>query len=121
MREVNVAALSTATLLASAALQAGEVEVVGAHAQCQLRVCRFEVTLRHDDEGWNHYANRWQVLSPDGVILGTRELLHPHVQEQPFTRSLTGVPLPQGISEVLIRARDSVHGEAEYPVKVAIP
>ncbi len=120
MRKATVAALSTA-LMQAAALQAGEAEVVSAHAQCQQRVCRFEVTLRHEDTGWDHYANRWQVLSPDGEVLGTRELLHPHVQEQPFTRSLTGVAVPEGINEVLIRARDSVHGEAKPRVKVIIP
>lgn len=71
---------------------------------------RFSVTLRHGDTGWDHYANLWQVESPDGTVLGERVLAHPHVNEQPFTRSLGGVKIPAGLEEVVIRARDSVHG-----------
>lgn len=71
---------------------------------------RFSVTLRHADTGWDHYADLWQVESPDGTVLGERVLAHPHVNEQPFTRSLGGVKIPAGLEEVIIRARDSVHG-----------
>ncbi|WP_223385662.1 hypothetical protein [Oricola cellulosilytica] len=42
---------------------------------------RFDVTVRHDDEGWDHYADRWDVVGPDGTILGKRVLAHPHVTE----------------------------------------
>ena len=78
---------------------------------------RFDVTLRHADSGWEHYANRWEIRSTEGELLGVRELAHPHVNEQPFTRSLT-VTLTDGITEVHIRAFDSVHGESteDYPV-----
>jgi hypothetical protein len=37
-------------------------------------------------------------------------LLHPHETEQPFTRSLGGVEVPEGIDRVILRANDSVHG-----------
>ena len=50
------------------------------------------------------------VEAPDGTELGYRKLLHPHVNEQPFTRSLGGVSVPDGMTEVVIRAHDSVHG-----------
>jgi len=71
---------------------------------------RFDVTLRHADTGWDHYADRWEVLTPQGDVIATRTLYHPHVDEQPFTRSLSGVTLPPGVDQVLIRAHDSVHG-----------
>jgi hypothetical protein len=71
---------------------------------------RFDVTLRHADTGWDDYADGWRVELPDGTILGTRELLHPHVEEQPFTRSLTGVALPEGTAEIAVRASTSVEG-----------
>ena len=63
---------------------------------------QFSVTLRHPDSGWEHYADAWQVLAPDGQILGIRRLVHPHVTEQPFTSSLSGVIIPDGVSHVFI-------------------
>lgn len=69
----------------------------------------FSVTLRHADKGWDHYTNRWEVLSMDGKVLATRTLFHPHVNEQPFTRSLGGVSVPTGAMTVRIRSHDSVH------------
>lgn len=70
------------------------------------------VTLSHPDTGWDHYADGWEVLAPDGTRLGFRELLHPHVDEQPFTRSLTGISIPDTIDHVTIRPRCSVDGWA---------
>lgn len=66
--------------------------------------CSFSVRVRHADEG------RWEVLSLDGAALATRVLAHPYVNEQPFTRSLSGVKLPAGTKAVRLRANDKVHG-----------
>lgn len=101
-----------ALLLAMAvAALAGEADVVGAEAvRSGEGTWRFEVTVRHADEGWDHYADLWQVLAPDGTVLGERVLAHPHVDEQPFTRSLGNVAIDDDIGVVTIRARDSVHG-----------
>ena len=71
---------------------------------------RFSVTLSHPDTGWDHYADGWEVLDADGTSLGVRELLHPHVAEQPFTRSLSGVVVPEGAQVVYVRARCNVDG-----------
>ncbi len=71
---------------------------------------RFDVTLSHADTGWEDYADGWRVLDVDQNVLGTRVLYHPHVDEQPFTRSLSGVRIPSGQSEVLIEARDLIGG-----------
>ncbi len=81
---------------------------------------RFDVTVRHADSGWDHYADRWDVVAPDGTVLGSRTLFHPHVGEQPFTRSLPGVEIPASIRSVTVRAHDSVHGDggAEMTVDV---
>jgi hypothetical protein len=81
---------------------------------------RFDVTVQHADTGWDHYADAFEVVTPDGV-LGTRTLLHPHVNEQPFTRSLTGVVVPDGIADVIVRARDKVHGYGGAEVSVKLP
>ncbi|MEI4262570.1 hypothetical protein [Roseovarius sp. D0-M9] len=66
---------------------------------------KFSVTIRHGDTGWEHYADAWEVLAEDGTVLATRPLRHPHVDEQPFTRSLHQVMLPDGTRRVYIRAR----------------
>lgn len=71
---------------------------------------RFDVTIRHPDTGWDHYADGWRVLDMDGNELGMRVLHHPHESEQPFTRSLGGVTIPDGITQVQIQARCSVDG-----------
>jgi hypothetical protein len=111
-------------LLVAGTSIAGPADVVAAQARCSAAsVCTCDVTVRHADEGWSHYADRWEVVAPDGRILGTRVLRHPHVGEQPFTRALAGVLVPASISKVTIRAHDSVHGfgGAEVTVRLERP
>ena len=97
---------------------AGEADVIRVDVEENGRGgYNFAVTVAHGDTGWDHYADRWEILDGDGNILGTRVLHHPHVNEQPFTRSLSGVEIPDHVKEdtVTVRARDSVH---EYGGKV---
>jgi hypothetical protein len=98
-----------ATVISSTAM-ASDVDILNVEAVQSGGAWRFDVTLRHDDSGWDHYADVWEVLAPDGTSLGMRVLVHPHVEEMPFTRSLGGVMIPEGITEVVIRARDNVDG-----------
>ena len=71
----------------------------------------FSVTVRHDDEGWNHYADLWVITDPEtGDVLGERVLAHPHVGEQPFTRSLSRVVLPDGQRFLEFSAKCTRHG-----------
>ena len=70
----------------------------------------FNTTVRHNDEGWEHYADGWEVTDLEGKQLGFRLLLHPHETEQPFTRSLCGVKIPVDVTKVVVRARCKVHG-----------
>ncbi len=101
---------------------AGEADVVGVEVIRQRAgVYRFDVTLRHEDVGWEHFADNWQVVGPDGAVLATRVLAHPHVNEQPFTRSLSGVALPAGVTRVTLRAHDSVHGNGGAEMTVELP
>jgi hypothetical protein len=81
----------------------------------------FDVTLAHPDTGWDHYADAWRIEMPDGTVLGQRDLAHPHVEEQPFTRSLSGVLLPDGVTEVLVRPRCSTDGWAEAAFRLRLP
>jgi len=105
------AALAVCAVLAGAApAGAGVADVLEASADCVERTCRFRVTVRHADQGFEHYADRYEVVALDGRVLATRVLQHPHVAEQPFTRDLDGVRVPPGIARVRVRAHDSVHG-----------
>jgi hypothetical protein len=114
--------LFTCLLLAAAAAQAGEADVENVNVtQTGDNTFSFDVTVLHADAGWKHYADKWDVVAPDGTILGTRTLYHPHVDEQPFTRSLSGVKIPDSIEKVTVRAHDSVHGYGGKTVIVAIP
>jgi hypothetical protein len=77
----------------------------------------FYVTVEHPDTGWEDYADGWDVLTPDGTVLKpdpespfTRLLLHPHVDEQPFTRSQSGIVIPKDVTNVRVRAHDLVDG-----------
>jgi len=101
---------------------AGEADVVGVEVSCNDdSICHFDVSVKHSDEGWAHYANKWEVLSPDGDVLGVRELLHPHEDEQPFTRSLSGVRIPADLTEVVIRAHDLDHGYGGKEFRAKLP
>ena len=98
-------------LFTASLVSANEVEVVDVKVmQSSDKTWRFSVTLKHDDKGWDHYANEWQIIAPDNKILGTRTLYHPHVNEQPFTRSLNRVKIPDDIKTVRVIAKDTVHG-----------
>jgi len=109
-------------LLFSAPIVAGEADVVAATATKSADgTYQFNVTVAHDDPGWDHYANVWQVIGPNGVVLGERELLHPHVEEQPFTRSLSGVRIPSDVHTVTIRAGDLVHEFGGAEVVLDLP
>ena len=116
-------ALAAALLISmSGAATAGEADVVAVKAtESSNGTWSFDVTVLHADEGWDHYANRWDVMAPDGTILGTRTLHHPHETEQPFTRSLRGVTVPEGVDSVTIRANDSVHGTGGREFSVSLP
>ena len=119
MRRLILAVLLLSAPITAAAGEAGVLDV--AVTPQGDGTWRFDVTVRHADTGWDHYADAWDVVAPDGTVLGTRTLLHPHVDEQPFTRSLTGVHIPDGIAEVTVRARDSVHGYGAKELTIPLP
>jgi hypothetical protein len=114
--------LVTGMLFIFTSVYAGEADVVEVDIQKTGDATYFfKVTVKHADEGWDHYANKWDVVAPDDTVVGTRTLYHPHVDEQPFTRSLSDVKIPGSITEVTVRAHDSVHEYGGKTVTVAVP
>lgn len=81
---------------------------------------RMDVTMEHPDTGWDHFADAWEVLDTNGNRLGYRELMHPHVEEQPFTRSLSSLTFPDGTREVFVRTRCSKKGWSDARVRVEL-
>ncbi len=107
--------------LAWGAAAAGEADVTGVVAKKERRgaTYSFSVSVRHADDGWKHYADKWEVVAPDGTVLGTLVLAHPH-RKQPFTRTLAGVKIPAGLDHVIVRAHDKLHGLGGKEMRVEI-
>jgi hypothetical protein len=80
---------------------------------------RFGVTLFHDDDGEDGYANWWQVETLDGERLGRRDLAHPHGTQE-FTRSTT-VDVPDDVECVVVRGHDGTHAYGGQAALVALP
>ncbi len=72
------------------------------------REYKFNVTLYHDDDGEDGYANWWQVETLEGERLGRRDLLHAHGTKE-FTRSET-ITVPGGTRYVVVRGHGETHG-----------
>jgi hypothetical protein len=110
-------------LLPTLPAAAGGVEIVFAELRRDGDTWQPTVTLRHADTGWEHYADAWRVTTVDGEVLSHRTLYHPHVTEQPFTRSGPGFALPPGTARVVVEARDTVHGWSDdrLVIDVALP
>lgn len=122
MKHLRFAALMGMTLsIVAGNAWAGEADVVsGSITSLGEGRYRIDATVLHEDEGWDHYADRWDVLAADGRVLGSRELAHPHENEQPFTRSLT-LSLPEGVSVIRLQAHDSVHGLGGKILELSVP
>lgn len=121
MRRFSLSMALVSALALAGAAHAGEADVVDVKAsQSSDGTWRFDVSVLHEDAGWDHYADKWAVFAPDGTMLGERILAHPHDNEQPFTRSQSGIVIPDSVKKVFVRAHDSVHewGGEEMVVEV---
>lgn len=104
----------------------GDVEVVFVSARSNGGDSwNFAVTLEHADTGWDDYADGWDVILPDGTVIKpdadapfTRLLLHPHENEQPFTRNQNGIIIPADVTTVYVRGHELVEGYGSVLVAV---
>tara|TARA_R110000782_G_scaffold15189_5_gene44570 strand:- start:4473 stop:4688 length:216 start_codon:yes stop_codon:yes gene_type:complete len=65
--------LSLLLLSSSVTSLAGEADVLSAKIEdIGGGNYRFDVTIQHADEGWEHFAKAWVVLAPDGKTSGSR-------------------------------------------------
>ena len=113
---IMAAALCTYTLPAQEAgefnpdLDFAQVEYVSAEKSSN-GSWTFSVTIRHNDEAWNHYAELWEVADTESdAVFAERALERPHEDEQPFTRSKSRIVFPKGQRFIEVRARCTLHG-----------
>lgn len=97
---------------------ANEVEIVKTSFEKRGDTWTVNTTLRHNDTGWDHYADKWRVIDRASKTLGERVLFHPHENEQPFTRSQGGIHIPDESPVVYVEAHDKVHGWSKQRVRV---
>lgn len=114
------ACLAFAIVLLGGPVCAHEPDILGVKLEKSGAVLQVAVTLMHPDTGWDHYVDGWEVLDAEGNRLGYRLLHHPHVEEQPFTRSLNNLALPDGTQEIFVRAHCSVDGWSSEAFPVAV-
>lgn len=88
---------------------AGDVQIIDVLVKQRGQSWNIRVMLQHEDTGWEHYADAWRVVAEDGKVLGKKLFQGPHVEEQPFARSLN-LKIPRSIHKFYIEAHDSVHG-----------
>jgi hypothetical protein len=70
----------------------------------------FSVTITSLYDSPERYADGWRIIGPDGTVYGEHTLAHDHASEQPFTRTQTGVEIPDDVAEVTVEGRDSEFG-----------
>lgn len=99
---------------------ANQAEIVDARLENQGATWTARVTIRHADTGWEHFADGWRIVDAKGNVLGHRTLYHPHENEQPFTRGLSGFTIPANLKEVYIESHDKVHGWNPRKFKVIL-
>ncbi len=107
--------------LAPPAAKADPPVIEDASARPSAEGWTISVTLSHPDTGWDHYADGWRVLNMDGNELGLRVLAHPHVREQPFTRSLSNIQIPAQTTQVQVQARCLIDGWARATYLLSLP
>lgn len=81
----------------------------------------FDVTISSPYDSAERYADGWRVLGEDGEEYATMELGHDHASEQPFTRSQSGVELPDGVTTVEVEGHDTANGYGGDTVTVEVP
>ena len=114
--------LAAVVLMSASPARAGEADVIGVKIwRAADGSYNFDITVKSKDTGWDYHADRFEVLAPDGRVLGSRVLLHPHDDEQPFTRDLYGVTIPPSIRAVIVRAHHKPRGYDGATMTVELP
>jgi len=96
-------------------------DVVSAELEPDGDAYRLSVTLSSPYDSPERYADAFRAVDGDGALLGVRELAHDHANEQPFTRALTGLTIPDGVDRITVEGRDLEHGWGGEAVTIDVP
>lgn len=81
----------------------------------------FALTVRSDDISTTEFGDSWELRTLEGEVIATRVLAHEHMNEQPFTRSMSGIVIPEGITTVIGVAHHSVGGYCGETLEIELP
>ena len=96
-------------------------DVIDATAERVGETWTVSATLSSPYDTPERYADAWRVLGPDGTVYGERILAHDHANEQPFTRSQSGIEIPDDVGEVVIEGRDLRYGYGGATFTLVLP
>ncbi len=96
-------------------------DVIAAELEPAGDAWRLDATLSSPYDTPERYADAFRAVSENGTVLGVRELAHDHANEQPFTRSLTGLEIPDDVERITVEGRDLVHGWGGNTVELEVP
>ena len=80
-----------------------------------------EVTVSSPYDSAERYADAWRVLDESGNELAIRELSHDHASEQPFTRDVKGVEIPETVESITVEGRDLKNGWGGQTFTLSLP
>ena len=110
--------LLMASMVVSTSLFAKEVEITKVELESTKSTWTVQVTLSHDDQGYDHYANGWRIVDAKKNILASQELYHPHDSKKPFTDSKTNITIPRGTKIIFVEAQAKPHGWSKQRVQI---
>ncbi len=80
------------------------------------------VTVSSPYDTPERYADGWRVLKAGtGDVLGTHMLDHDHADEQPFSRTQSGLKIPDDVDSVTVQGRDKDNGFGGETVTIDVP
>ena len=110
--------LMAISLFLTTSVFASDVEIVKVILTKHTGTWRADVTLNHADTGWEHYADAWRLVDEKGNEIAKRTLYHPHVNEQPFTRSLHDFQIAKDKKLIFVEAHDLNRGWSSQKVMI---
>lgn len=122
LRKLSILTALTVSLFSASNLaSAGKADVVKVtYHKLSSGNYNFHVSIQHDDSGWDHYANRWEILDLQGNILAVRDLRHPQLDKDTYQKTKNNIEIPEGIRTVQVRAHDIMHGYGGHVMTVEL-